>query len=137
MSQPALRITWRLMLLGLLLYLIFKGKREQRIIPIIKKPENTTVEFAQSISSLYFQDGDSVDLVQKKITYFLDHIRNTYNIDTQEINSSFIEKLYNKSGKDKELIAKIVHLIIDFEKNQQADEQVLINLDKWIQTFWN
>ena len=137
MSQPALRITWRLMLLGLLLYLIFKGKREQRIIPIIKKPENTTVEFAQSISSLYFQDGDSVDLVRKKITYFLDHIRNTYNIDTQEINSSFIEKLYNKSGKDKELIAKIVHLIIDFEKNQQADEQALINLDKWIQTFWN
>ena len=52
MSQPALRITWRLMLLGLLLYLIFKGKREQRIIPIIKKPENTTVEFAQSISSV-------------------------------------------------------------------------------------
>ena len=137
MSQPALRITWRLMLLGLLLYLIFKGKREQRIIPIIKKPENTTVEFAQSISSLYFQEGDSVDLVRKKITYFLDHIRNTYNIDTQEINSSFIEKLYNKSGKDKELIAKIVHLIIDFEKNQQADEQALINLDKWIQTFWN
>ena len=137
MSQPALRITWRLMLLGLLLYLIFKGKREQRIIPIIKKPENTTVEFAQSISSLYFQDGNSVDLVRKKITYFLDHIRNTYNIDTQEINSSFIEKLYNKSGKDKELIAKIVHLIIDFEKNQQADEQALINLDKWIQTFWN
>ena len=137
MSQPALRITWRLMLLGLLLYLIFKGKREQRIIPIIKKPENTTVEFAQSISSLYFQEGDSVDLVRKKITYFLDHIRNTYNIDTQEINSSFIEKLYNKSGKDKELIAKIVHLIIDFDKNQQADEQALINLDKWIQTFWN
>ena len=76
-------------------------------------------------------------MVGKKITYFLDHIRNTYNIDTQEINSSFIEKLYNKSGKDKELIAKIVHLIIDFEKNQQADEQALINLDKWIQTFWN
>ena len=115
----------------------FSQPSYQRIIPIIKKPENTTVEFAQSISSLYFQDGDCVDLVRKKITYFLDHIRNTYNIDTQEINSSFIEKLYNKSGKDKELIAKIVHLIIDFEKNQQADEQALINLDKWIQTFWN
>ena len=41
-----------------------------------------------------------------KNNLFLDHIRNTYNIDTQEINSSFIEKLYNKSGKDKELIAK-------------------------------
>ncbi|MDO4880905.1 MAG: hypothetical protein Q3983_06465 [Capnocytophaga sp.] len=137
MSKPALKTAWQLMLLGLFLYLIFKGKREQRIIPIIKAPENTTIEFAQSISTLYYQEGEPTDLVKKKITYFLDHIRNNYYIDTQEINEKFIEKLHNKSGKDKDLITKIVQFIIHFEKTQQADDKALTNLDKWIETFWN
>ena len=137
MSQPSLKIAWRLLLAGIILYLFFRGKREQRIIPVIKKPENTTIEFAQSISSLYYQEGDPSDLVQKKITYFLDNVRNRYYMDTQQIDEKFAERLYNKSGKDKELVGNIVNSIITFERTKKADDKVLTNLDKWIEKFWN
>ena len=137
MSQPQLRMAWRLMILGFLLYLLFKGKRQQRIIPVIEKPKNTTVEFAQSISSLYYQERDATDMVQKKITYFLDQVRQRYYLDTQQINEDFATKLYNKSGKDKDLVQQIVSTIIHFEQTQQAQEETLIQLDKWIDEFWN
>lgn len=137
MSQPQLRMAWRLMILGFLLYLLFKGKRQQRIIPVIEKPKNTTVEFAQSISSLYYQERDATDMVQKKITYFLDQVRQRYYLDTQQINEDFATKLYNKSGKDKDLVQQIVSAIIHFEQTQQAQEETLLQLDKWIDEFWN
>lgn len=137
MSQSSLKIAWRLLLAGIILYLFFRGKREQRIILVIKKPENTTIEFAQSISSLYYQEGDPSDLVQKKITYFLDNVRNRYYMDTQQIDEKFAERLYNKSGKDKELVGNIVNSIITFERTKKADDKVLTNLDKWIEKFWN
>ena len=137
MSQPQLRTAWHLMLVGFLLYLLFKGKRQQRIIPVIEKPKNTTIEFAQSISSLYYQERDATDMVRKKITYFLDQIRQRYYLDTQQINEDFATKLANKSGKDKDLVQQIVGTIIHFEQTQQAQEETLTQLDKWIDEFWN
>ena len=137
MSQPQLRAAWHLMLLGFVLYLLFKGKRQQRIIPVIEKPKNTTIEFAQSISSLYYQERDATDMVRKKITYFLDQVRQRYYLDTQQINEDFAAKLANKSGKDKELVQQIVGTIIHFEQTQQAQEETLTQLDKWIDEFWN
>ena len=130
-------MAWRLMIFGFLLYLLFKGKRQQRIIPVIEKPKNTTVEFAKSISSLYYQERDATDMVQKKITYFLDQVRQRYYLDTQQINEDFATKLYNKSGKDKDLVQQIVSIIIHFEQTQQAQEETLLQLDKWIDEFWN
>jgi len=137
MSQPQLRTAWHLMLLGFVLYLLFKGKRQQRTIPVIEKPKNTTIEFAQSISSLYYQERDATDMVRKKITYFLDQVRQRYYLDTQQINEDFAAKLANKSGKDKELVQQIVGTIIHFEQTQQAQEETLTQLDKWIDEFWN
>ena len=137
MSQPQVRTAWHLMLLGFGLYLLFKGKRQQRIIPVIEKPKNTTIEFAQSISSLYYQERDATDMVRKKITYFLDQVRQRYYLDTQQINEDFAAKLANKSGKDKELVQQIVGTIIHFEQTQQAQEETLTQLDKWIDEFWN
>ena len=137
MSQPQLRAAWHLMLLGFVLYLLFKGKRQQRIIPVIEKPKNTTIEFAQSISSLYYQERDATDMVRKKITYFLDQVRQRYYLDTQQINEDFATKLANKSGKDRDLVQQIVGTIIHFEQTQQAQEETLTQLDKWIDEFWN
>ena len=136
-QEPSLRITWRLLLLGFLLFLIFKGKRQQRIIPVIEKPKNTTIEFAQSISSLYYQERDATDMVRKKIAYFLDQVRQRYYLDTQQIDEAFAQRLANKSGRDRQLVGTIVAAIMQFEQHQQAKEETLIQLDKWIDEFWN
>ena len=133
---PALRATWLLFVYGMLLYLLFNAKRRQRVVPVVKPLRNTTVEFIQTIGNLYFQEGDTVNIVQKKIIYFLDRVRNRYYLDTSKLDESFAEKLHNKSGKNKALIDSILHFINDFEKKKFAIQVDLVKLNSLIEEFW-
>lgn len=135
-DHPALAMSWRIILIGFALFLIFRGKRKQRIIPVIEKPKNTTIEFAQTIGNLYFQEKDPSGIVQKKILYFLDAVRNKYYIETQLIDENFIHRLQQKSGQEEVLVRQLVKQINLFETNKFADEKFLIELDKLIEQFW-
>jgi hypothetical protein len=133
---PALRATWLLFIYGMLLYLLFNAKRRQRVVPVIKPLRNTTVEFVQTIGNLYFQEGNTPDIVEKKIIYFLDHVRHRYYLDTGKLDDSFAEKLQGKSGKDRELIDSILYFINDFERKRFAIQVDLIKLNNLIEEFW-
>jgi hypothetical protein len=133
---PALRMTWLLFIYGMLLYLLFSAKRRQRVVPVVKPLRNTTVEFVQTIGNLYFQEGHTPSIVDKKIIYFLDRIRYRYYLDTSKLDDSFVEKLHSKSGKDKELIASIVYFINEFERKRFAIQLDLVRFCNMIEEFW-
>src|SRR5690606_11915376 len=80
-------LTWAYYVLngGLLIFVLFKGKREQRIVEVIKPLENTSVEFTKTIGDLYFQHKDFSDIIAKKITYFMESLRSKYYLNTNEI----------------------------------------------------
>lgn len=136
-DYPELAMAWRLLLLGFVLYLIFQGKRRQRVIPVIEKPRNTTIEFAQTIGNLYFQEGDPYMLAQKKILYFLDAVRRKYYLDTQHLDEDFINRLIHKSGRGEAVVRPLINLIINIQRMQSASEYTLTNLDHLIEQFWN
>ena len=117
LDQPALRWAWHLFLIGMLVFMIFNAKRRQRIVPIIKPPANTTVEFAKTIGNLYFQEGDHDNIIDKKIIYFLEKIRNEYLLDTTVLDDAFINKLHQKSGKELKDIQRLVYMIRQHRKN--------------------
>jgi len=133
---PALRASWLIMLYGLLLYILFNAKRRQRIIPEIKPLRNTTIEFVQTIGNLYFQEGNTANIVDKKIIYFLDRIRNRYYLDTSYTDERFAEKLQSKSGKDEKLINEILSFIRRFRQQKTASRTDLMHLNKLIEEFW-
>lgn len=133
---PALRAAWLVFLYGLALFIFFQAKRRQRVVPVINPPANTTVEFTQTIGNLYYQEGDTANIVQKKIVYFLDKVRNRYYLDTRQLDDAFIQKLHAKSGKNEKLIANIVHFIQWFERNNTARETDLVRLNEFLEEFW-
>ncbi len=137
LSQPALRYAWYLGLISLLLFLIFNAKRKQRIVKVIKPHENTTVAFTKTIGNLYYETKDHNNLIDKKITYFLEYIRRVYFIDTQLLDEKFVKTLAQKSGKDKELISKLVNHIVHLRARTECTESNLINLNKQIEDFYN
>lgn len=103
MSQPALKYSWISLLILIFLFLIFKSKREQRIIPIIEKEENHSLEFAKTISSLYQENGETKDIINKKIDYFLYQLRKSFMIETDDIiNKKFIELVAQKANISQE-----------------------------------
>src|SRR5690606_58302 len=101
LQQNSFKWELYLALLLTLLFMIFNAKRRQRIIPIIKTLENTTVGFVKTISNHYYETQYHKNLFDKKITYFLEKIRSDYNLDTTNLNEEFIIKLSQKSGKNK------------------------------------
>ncbi len=136
LSQDALRYAWYLGLISLVLFLIFNAKRRQRIVKEIKPHENTTVAFTKTIGNLYYETKDHNNLVEKKITYFLEYLRRVYFLDTQVLDERFTKLLIQKSGKDKEQIQQLVKSIVHSKAKPQCTEADLINLNKQIEDFY-
>ncbi|WP_323027287.1 DUF4350 domain-containing protein [Gelidibacter japonicus] len=137
LQQTSFKWAWYLALLLTLLFMIFNAKRRQRIIPIIKPLENTTVGFVKTISNLYYETQDHKNLIDKKITYFLEKIRSDYNLDTTNLNEEFIIKLSQKSGKNKETVKKTINFINWLRTKNEFFEDNLLKLNKHIEEFYS
>jgi len=131
-------LTWFLMVLltGLLLFMIFNARRKQRAIPIIEPLENSTVAFTQTISSLYLKEGDHKSLADKKIKFFLEQVRTKYLLDTNNLNTKFIENLALKSGNELQKTKYLINSIISINKKTECSEEELIVLYRMIDNFF-
>lgn len=137
-SQPALKWAWYLSLIGILIFIIFNAKRKQRIVPILKPLPNLTIDFTKTIGNLYYQEGDHENIIDKKIIYFLERIRNEYLLDTTKLDDDFIKKLHLKSGKDETDIRELVFLINEHRKSYHGSlEEDLIRINNAIEKVLN
>lgn len=135
LSSPALKWTFYIGLLGLVIFVIFKGKRTQRIIPVVEPLKNSTVEFTQTIGDLYYQHGDYSNIIHKKITYFLEFIRTSYYLETNEFSERFIQKLAVKSSNTVQDTKSLIDLITFLKSKNNHSEKELIALNKQIEHF--
>ncbi|MGK0294079.1 MAG: hypothetical protein ACI884_000228 [Ulvibacter sp.] len=134
-NQKSLQWAYYTLMLGLILFIIIKGKREQRVIEVIEPLQNTSIEFTKTIGDLYFQHKDFANIVAKKITYFLEVVRSKYYLDTTELNSEFIQKLALKSNVSLEKTTKLIQLITHLKGKAVHSEQDIIALNKQIEDF--
>ncbi|MFA9186576.1 DUF4350 domain-containing protein [Flavobacterium sp. FBOR7N2.3] len=138
LSQEALKWAWYLSLIGIVIFILFNAKRKQRVVPIIKPLANLTVDFTKTIGNLYYQEGDYNSIMDKKIIYFLEKIRNEYLIDTSKLDKEFVTKLHLKSGKNPSDIEDVIQLIINHRKSyHDSVESDLIELNNAIEKFLN
>ncbi|WP_412984396.1 DUF4350 domain-containing protein [Pontimicrobium sp. IMCC45349] len=137
LDQQAFKWAWYLAILFALIFAVFNAKRRQRIIKIIKPLENTSLGFVKTISNLYFETQDYKNLIDKKITYFLEKIRTEYNLDTSVLDEDFIERLSLKSGKKKDVIIKLINYINWLDSKNEFFEENLVNLNRHIEAFYS
>ena len=109
---PALKWAYILLILGAILYVLFRTKREQRPIPEIRPLENRTLEFVSVVSSLYYKQRDHVAIANKRINSFLEEVRYNYKLRTEELDSSFIDLLSERSGVARASVECLIFLII-------------------------
>ncbi|MBT8254933.1 MAG: DUF4350 domain-containing protein [Bacteroidia bacterium] len=135
LSQSQLRWFYYLTLTGLILLVLFKAKREQRVIQVVKPLENTSIEFTRTIGDLYFQHKDFTNIISKKITYFMEVVRSKYYLNTQELNDAFITKLAQKSGNDQEKTRTLIDYIKHLKTKSFHTEADLVEFNKKTQDF--
>lgn len=134
-SQPALKWAWYFFLLGMITFMLFNAKRRQRVVPIKVPLVNTTVDFTKTIGNLYLQEGNHHIIIDKKIIYFLEKIRTDYLLDTFDLNETFVNRLHQKTGKDKAAIELVVRLIKRHRNELQSTEKDVIAITHAIEAI--
>ncbi|MFC5410455.1 DUF4350 domain-containing protein [Larkinella bovis] len=135
LTQPPLTWAYYLTVVSLLLYLIFAGKRTQRVIPVIEPLRNTSLEFVKTVGQLYFQRADHGNLTQKKIQYFLAYVRDQFGLDTSRPDEEFKRALARKSGVSEPDVQALFRQIA-FSQQQLMSEYDLLRLNELIENFY-
>ena len=107
LAQPSLKWAYYLTILLALLYIVFKGKRRQKIIPLQNKNENTSLEYVDTLSQLFLAQRQNVKLIDHMEDQFYHKVQKRYFIDKN--NPYFIDVLNKKSKVEKKEIEKITN----------------------------
>lgn len=137
LSQRGLKWAWYFTLLSTIIFVVFRSKRKQRMIPIIKPPENSSIEYTETIGELYFQQNDHKKLAQMKMKLFLEFIRNHYFIATHEINDQIINQIVSKSMVPEDSVQAIFRMSERMEEVVEVSDELLTNFHATIQNFYN
>lgn len=136
-SEEHLSWAWFISLSGVLLFMIFRAKRKQRIIPTIEPPQNSSIEFARTIGSLYLEKGDHKLIADKKIRFFFDYIRSNLGLDTSEIDKELKHDVALRSGIEETEIQALFDLIDKISGLDHITQKELKLLTERIDQFYN
>jgi len=136
-NNPALLTAYYLLMLSLIIYMIIGAKRKQRVIPVIEPLRNTTLDFVDIVGTLYYQAGNHKNLADKKITFFLEYIRTSFQVKTTLYDDTFIERISNLSGIDKQKVHDLFYYFSDITFKQSITQQQLLKLNRMIEDFYN
>ncbi|MFY7671760.1 hypothetical protein ACOSP6_11800 [Tenacibaculum sp. MEBiC06402] len=135
MEHPSLKWSLYVAFTGLLLFMFLNARRKQRAIPEVKQLKNSTQDFTHTIANLYLKEENHKNIVSKKITYFLERIRTKYHLETQNLNSTFIEKLAAKSGNTVHTTNYLINTIITLNNKSMCTQDELVRLNTLIENF--
>ena len=135
-QNPPLLLAFWLSVVALLLYILINIKRKQRVINEVEPNKNTTVAFAETVGRLYLQKRNNKNIAEKMITYFYEHVRNNYFLNTNQINNDFMNTLSRKSGVAIELTQNLFSAIDKMQGSKNIDDAELLTLNQMIQKFY-
>ncbi len=134
-NNPALKSAYYLLLFSLIIFIILGVKRRQRIIPVIEPYRNTTLDFVGTVGTLYYQTGDHKNIADKKMLFFLEYIRSTFQIKTNMFDDAFIDRITNLSGIDRKKIHDLFYYFADISVRTSITQQELLKLNRMIEEF--
>ena len=80
LKQRSLAWAWYLLLGASLLWVIFRAKRRQSVIPVLKPDENASYEFISTIADIYFQEKSYRSISKQAFRHFLQYLRDRYGV---------------------------------------------------------
>ena len=135
LSSDNLRWAYYTALIGVLFFVVFKGKRTQRIIPILTPLKNQTLAFTRTIANMYFEKSAHKDIATHKINYFLEYIRTQLHISTTTINDEFYTFVALRSENSEEVVRQLFKKIETIQSLEAISKEQLIALNTVITHF--
>lgn len=136
LENRSLRWAYYLLLGGFILYLVFKGKRMQKIVPPKEKFDNTSLDFADTMSKLYLQYGQHKYIVFQQEKNLVNYIRSRYYIHAQKVDEDYINRVATKSGISQEKITWIFDRFNRVKKSNYATSNDVVEIYAEIEYFY-
>ena len=135
LNSKYLKWAYYVALIGVLFFILFKSKRKQRVIPIIKPLQNQSLAFTRTISNMYYEKSEHKNIATHKINYFFEHIRLTYRLSTLKIDHDFYKNLANRSNNSFESVKSLFNKIEKIKNKKNISSEELLSLNKAIEEF--
>lgn len=135
-NHPALLYTYFILLFGGLIFVLFRIKRMQRIIPVIEPPVNNSIEFLDTISNLYYKKQAYESIAEKRHNYFLEMIRSRYYLSTENADDEFKKNLSLKSGVNINIINNIFELRNVIKQEYYVSNSSLLRYNNTLEEFY-
>lgn len=119
-----------------ILFFLFKAKREQRIIPYILPPKNTSIEYAKTIGRFYLGQVEHHTIAQNLIFLFDSFVHKRYNIPRSLSEEERIGLLIKRSHVDETIIRKIFSTSALAKLKYNADAEYLWDLNNVLDYFY-
>jgi hypothetical protein len=141
LQQPSLAWAWYLLLVLAILWIAFRGKRRQRVIPVLPVNENTSWQFINTIANLYFRGRNYRGMSREQMRLFMGWLREKYNLSVSldhlgipRTDASFFDNLSLVSEVPQEDIQSIFSLYTASVRYEPTEE-MMINLHRAIEGF--
>lgn len=135
LTTPALKWAWFIAFGALVIFMLFGLKREQRQIPTISPPNNSTIEFAETVGQLYLKNGNHKNVAQKRLLYLKEYFKNKYFMRVT-FEESEIERVINKTGKDASIVKALYQSIARVNSAPNITKEQLIQFNQTIEDFY-
>ena len=134
-KHPSLKAAFWIGLVLLLLYILFNGKRRQRIVPVINPTENSSIAFAEAIAGLYLSHKDNKVIADKMITYYHEHVRTKYAITTNINDPTYQDIVSRKAAIPLALVKDLTQMIKAIQKSPTISDTQLLLFNELIERF--
>lgn len=135
LNQKELKWAYYIMIIGVIIYVFFEGKRKQRAIPVVKPLANKTLDFTRTIANMYYENQKHNDIAQHKIRHFFDYIRAHLHMNTDTIDDIFLKDIAIKSNNSIEDTKQLFNTIETINNKTQIDAKTLEHLNALIDRF--
>lgn len=135
LDSDALYAAYLLLIFSIIVYMITEGRRRQRAIPVTEPVTNTTLEFVNVISHVYFNSSNHKSIAEEKIKFFYESLRLKFQVNTTEINENQIHEISTLSGIEIKTVRQLLIYCENLKKQNELTELELIELNRQIINF--
>jgi hypothetical protein len=136
LADPSLSWAYYITMGCLLLFMIFNTKRKQNAIPLVPKKDNSTLEFVDALSKIYYQKHNNKNIVKHKYRIFITFIRTHYHLNFVKDATEFARVISRKSGVDLKAVQELLTLLDRYGKLNEISDEQLIGLHKQLDNFY-
>ena len=136
LREPPLKWAFRLMLLGVLLFIVFRGRRWQRPVPVVAAPVNAILDFVRTVGRLYFQHADHSALVDRKLRYFFDRNRSRQGLTDVDLSEETERRVATRTSLSNEHVAGLFARFRRLHRSRSVKPEQLVELDRSLDRFY-